>query len=162
MNISHEDFLMFIERALDGMLRIVEDLGEERANLRPYLPGANSPYAILTHWVGVCDYWIGTLLGKREVFRDRKAEFRASGTVVELLERVGELKAKLPADIKQVQGENPLASTPNSMYNPLRGTDFGDWTEGTTLIHAYEELAQHHGQMELTRDVLMESYEGSD
>jgi hypothetical protein len=162
MNISHEDFLMFIDRALNGMLRIVEELGEERANLRPDLPGANSPYAILTHCVGVCDYWIGTLLGKREVFRDREAEFRASGTVVELLERVGELKAKLPADIKQVQGEKPLASATNSMYNPLRGTDFGDWTEGTALIHGYEELAQYHGQMELTRDVLMGSYEGSD
>jgi len=46
MEISNEDFLMFIERALDGMLRIVEELGDERANLRPDLPGANSPYAI--------------------------------------------------------------------------------------------------------------------
>ena len=162
MEISNEDFLMFIERALDGMLRIVEELGDERANLRPDLPGANSPYAILTHRIGVCDYWIRTLLGKREFFRNRDAEFRASGTVVELLERVGELKAKLPADIKQVQGEKPLASAPNSMYNPLRGTDFGDWTEGTALIHGYEELAQYHGQMELTRNVLMGSYEGSD
>ncbi len=96
-------------------------------------------------------------MGNREFFRDRDAEFRASGTVVELRERVGELKAKLLADIKQVQGEKPLASAPNSMYNPLRGTDSRDWTEGTALIHAYEELAQHHGQMELTRDVLMGS-----
>ncbi len=155
VEISHEDFLMFIDRALDGMLRIVEELGEERANMRPDLPSANSPYAILTHCIGVCDYWIGTLLGKREFFRDRDAEFRASGTVVELRERVVELKAKLLADIKQVQGGKPLASAPNSMYNPLGGTDSRDWTEGTALIHAYEELAQHHGQMELTRDVLM-------
>ena len=161
MEISQEDFLTFINRALDGMLRIVEELGEERANLLPDLPGANSPYAILTHCIGVCDYWIGTLLGKREFFRNRDAEFRANGTVVELRERVRELKEKLLADIKQVQGKKSLASAPNSMYNPLRGTDFGDWTEGTALIHAYEELAQHHGQMELTRDVLMGNYEGS-
>ena len=161
MEISNEDFLMFVDRALDGMLRIVEELGEERANMRPDLPGANSPYAILTHCIGVCDYWIGTLLGKRESFRDRDAEFKASGTVVELRERVGELKANLLADIKQVQGEKPLESAPNSLYNPLRSTDFGDWTEGTVLIHAYEELAQHHGQMELTRDVLMGKHDGT-
>ena len=146
--------------ALDGMLRIVEELGEERANMRPDLPGANSPYAILTHCIGVCEYWIGTLLEKRESFRDRDAEFRASGTVVELRERVVELKANLLADIKQVQGEKPLASAPNSMYNPLRGTDFEDWTQGTALIHTYEELARHHGQMELTRDVLVRNHEG--
>ncbi len=161
MEISNEDFLMFIERALDGMLRIVEELGDERANLRPDLPGANSPYAILTHCIGVCDYWIGTLLGKREVARDRDAEFRASGAVVELRQRVGQLKARLPADISQVQGEKLLASSPHSMYNPLRGTNYGDWKEGTALIHAYEELAQHHGQMEITRDMLLRSYEGS-
>ena len=161
MEISQEDFLMFINRALDGMLSIVEELGEERANLCPDLPGANSPYAILTHCVGVCDYWIGTLLGKREVFRDRGSEFKASGSVVELRERVVELKAKLPADIIQVQGEKTLASAPNSMYNPLPGTDRGDWREGTALIHAYEELAQHHGQMEITRDLLMGSQGGA-
>ncbi len=161
MEISHQDFLMFIDRALDGMLRIVEELGEERANMRPDLPGANSPYAILTHCVAVCNYWVGTLLGRREVFRDRDEEFRASGTVVELRERVGELKARLLEDIKQVRAEKPLASAPNSMYNPLRGTEFEDWTQGTALIHAYEELAQHHGQMELTRDVLMGCYEGT-
>jgi len=161
MEISHEDFLMFIDRALDGMLRIVEELGEERANLRPDLPGANSPYAILTHCIGVCDYWIGTLLGKRELFRDRDAEFRSSGTVVELRERVGELKAKLPADVKQAHGEKPLPSAPNATYNPLRGTGYADWTEGTALVHAFEEPAQHHGQMEITRDVLMANHESS-
>ena len=161
MQISHEDFLMFIDRALDGMMRIVEELGEERANMRPDLPGANSPYAILTHCVGVCNYWIGTLLARREIFRDRNAEFRASGTIDELRERVWELKAQLLEDIRQVQGEKPLASAPNSMYNPLRDTDSADWTEGTALIHAYEELAQHHGQMELTRDVLMRNHEGT-
>ena len=160
MEISNEDFLMFIDRALDGMLRIVEELGEERANMRPDLPGANSPYAILTHCVGVCNYWIGTLLGRREIFRDRDEEFRASGTLIELRERVMELKANLLEDIKQMQGEKPMASAPNSRYNPLRGPDFGEWTQGTALIHAYEELAQHHGQMELTRDVLMRNFEG--
>ena len=162
MEISHEDFLMFIDRALDGMLRIVEELGEERANMRPDLPGANSPYAILTHCVGVSNYWIGTLLGgRREISRDRDEEFRASGTLVELREKVRDLKAKLLDDIKQVQGEKPLASAPNPMYNPLPGMGFGDWKQGTALIHAYEELAQHHGQMEITRDVLMADYEGS-
>ena len=161
MDISNDDFLMFIDRALDGMLRIVEEMGEERANMRPDLPGANSPYAIMTHCMGVCDYWIGTLLGKRDSSRDRDAEFRASGTIVELRQRVSGLKAKLLEDVKKVQGEKPLGSAPNSMYNPLRGTDFGDWTEGTALIHAYEELAQHHGQMELTRDLLVRDHAGT-
>jgi hypothetical protein len=28
-------------------------------------------------------------------------------------------------------------------------------TQGDVLLHCYTELAQHHGQMELTRDILL-------
>jgi hypothetical protein len=28
-------------------------------------------------------------------------------------------------------------------------------TQGEVLLHCYTELAQHHGQMELTRDILL-------
>jgi hypothetical protein len=29
------------------------------------------------------------------------------------------------------------------------------WTQGHFLLQCYKELAQHHGHMELTRDVLL-------
>jgi hypothetical protein len=29
------------------------------------------------------------------------------------------------------------------------------WTQGAALLHTYEELAQHRGQMEITRDIVM-------
>ena len=48
METSEEDFLIFIDRALYGMSSLVEEPGEERANLRLDLPGANSPYSILS------------------------------------------------------------------------------------------------------------------
>jgi len=44
---------------------------------------------------------------------------------------------------------------PNPDYTPLPG--YTQWTQGAVLIHVYEELAQHHGQMEITRDVLVGS-----
>ena len=31
----------------------------------------------------------------------------------------------------------------------------GEWTVGAALIHAYEELAQHLGHLEMTADVLL-------
>jgi hypothetical protein len=104
MQISHDDVLMFIDRALDGMLRIVEELGDERANMHPHLPGANSPYAILTHCVGVTNYWIGVLLAHRHIPRDRDAEFRAQGTV-DTIRRVVHTLQQLREDISQVQGD---------------------------------------------------------
>jgi hypothetical protein len=134
------------------MVRINEELGDEKANQRPDLPGANSTYAILFHCVGVMNFWVGTLLAGRNVPRDRDAEFQARGTVAEIRQLVNNLKRQLRGDITHVQGEQPISVTPPASYNPA--PDHKDWSQGAVLIHAYEELAQHHGQMELTRDVL--------
>lgn len=143
MQILEEDFLMFVDRALDGMLRIVEELGDERSNTVPDLPGANSPYAILFHCVAVIDFWVGTLLAGRPVERHRDAEFIAQGTVAEIRRRVNKLKRQLRSDVTHVQGDQPVSMALSSEYNPAPQNQ--NWTQGATLMHAYEELAQHHG-----------------
>ena len=154
MEIRNEDFIMFMERAIDGMMAIAEELGDERVNQRPGLPGANSPYAILIHCVGVVNYWVGTLIASRSIQRDREAEFRAQGPVSELRDAVAGLKDRLRADLLHVGSADSLASPPHGGYNPLGAGDH-DWNTGAVIVHTYEELAQHHGQMELTRDILL-------
>jgi len=156
MHIATDDFLYFINAALDGMVRIVEELGDERVNLRPDIPGANSPYVILYHCVGCTTFWIGTLLGGRQVNRDRDAEFQARGTVADLVDAVHSLQKQLPEDLAQVQGDQSLAY-PEALLAQGGTTrqDVRHWRQGKALVHAYEELAQHHGQMEITRDILM-------
>jgi hypothetical protein len=148
MLIREDEYLYFVDRALDGMAQILGDLGDELANRRPALPGANSPYAILTHCLGVLDYWVGVRVAGRSVARDREAEFRASGPVRELLERVEVAKQQLRADLALADTEAPLRPDPRPASRP-------DLTQGGALIQAYKELAQHHGQLELTRDVLL-------
>lgn len=71
MTITPRAFLPFIYEALDGMVGIAEVLGDERVNLRPDLPDTNSPYAILTHCVGMTTYWLGSVLCGRPSDRDR-------------------------------------------------------------------------------------------
>ncbi len=41
--ISTQDYLYFVDQALDGMVEIITGLGDDLANRRPDLPGANSP-----------------------------------------------------------------------------------------------------------------------
>ena len=154
MEIRNEDFSMFLERAIDGMMAIAEELGDERVNQSPDLPGANSPYVILTHCVGVVDYWVGTLIAGRNIQRDRDAEFEARGPVSELRDAVADLKERLRKDLLNIGGADSLASPPYGGYNPL-GDDGHEWNTGAVIVHTYEELAQHHGQMELTRDILL-------
>ena len=157
MQITTDDFLYFIDVALDGMVRIVEELGDERVNLRPDIPGANSPYVILYHCVGCTNFWIGALIAGRQVNRDRDAEFQAQGTVADLVHAVRTLQKQLREDITHVQGDRPLAN-PDALLALQGGTTrqgIRHWRQGKALVHAYEELAQHHGQMEITRDMLL-------
>jgi len=157
MQITADDFLYFINVALDGMVRIVEELGDERVNLRPDISGANSPYVILYHCVGCTHFWIGALIAGRQVARDRDAEFRARGTVADLVQAVRTLQKQLSEDITHVQGDQLLAY-PDALLSLKAGTTrqgVQHWRQGKALMHAYEELAQHHGQMEITRDILM-------
>jgi len=150
MSIAPEECLTYINGALDGMVQIVEALGDERVNLRPNnMPNTNSAFAILTHCVGLTGYFIGTALGGRQVPRDRDAEFRAQGTVAEIRQAVRTLQQQLPDDIKQVRGDQPCAF-PDDVRPPHR-----TWPQGRFMLQCYKELAQHHGHMELTRDVLL-------
>jgi hypothetical protein len=153
VQITHADLMLFVDRALDGMLRIVEELGDEAVNFRPDFPDANSPYGILTHCIGVVNHWIGNVIADRGIPRDRPAEFVATGTFADLKEAVRACRARLAADLVIVDGLDSPASPPPSRYRPAGGP--AEWTQGAVLIHMYEELAQHHGQMELTRDILL-------
>ncbi|HKS47291.1 MAG TPA: DUF664 domain-containing protein [Amycolatopsis sp.] len=149
--ISEEEYLYFADRALDGMAGILRDLGDDLANQRPDLPGANPPYVILTHCLGVVNYWVGRLVAGREVVRDRDAEFTAAGPVEDLVARTEAAKLQLREDLARADPRAPLHAEPPPGYvNTKAGL-----TQAGALQHVYEELAQHHGQLEVTRDILL-------
>ena len=99
MSIAPAEVLPFINRALDGMLHIVELLGDARLNQRPPFPNANSPYVILAHCVGLTHNIMGAVLAGRPYQRDRDAEFRAHDAVEDSRDNV--VLARLPARTHQ-------------------------------------------------------------
>jgi bifunctional pyridoxal-dependent enzyme with beta-cystathionase and maltose regulon repressor activities/uncharacterized damage-inducible protein DinB len=150
VSVSADDYLYFVTRAVRGMADIVAELGDELATTNPDLPGANTPYGLLTHCLGVVEYWAGTLVAGRDVDRDRDAEFGATGTVAGLLERVEQVLDGLAADVAGSEPGAPLRRRPDAWaVGPDRPL-----TQGAALLHLYEELAQHHGQLEVLRDAL--------
>jgi len=149
--ISVEDYLFFVDDALDGMIAIVEDLGDERANLKPDVEGANTAYVILTHSLGVMEYWAGHAVAGRTIDRHRAAEFTATGSVADLVGRTRRARARLVEDLAHVEpfaAPRQRTSTDGAHLPHAR-------TQGGALIHLYEELAQHRGQMEGCRDVVL-------
>jgi hypothetical protein len=152
--ISIDDYLYYVDEALDGMVDIVTGLGDEVANRRVDVPASNSPYAVLTHCLGVMEYWAGQIVAGRTIERDRDAEFRASGPVDELATRARAARRQLQADLADVAPFDPPRGVPEpeDAALPLART------QGGALMHLYEELAQHRGQMEGARDVLLASW----
>ncbi len=140
----------FIARALTGMRTTITDLGDDLIGVRPDLPGANTPYGLVTHCLGVLDYWAGHVVAGRPVRRDRAAEFLAHGTVSELLEHVDAAQVQLEADLDGFEPSSPPRNPPDRAFlGPDRDLD-----QGEVLLHVLEELDQHRGQLEIMRDVV--------
>jgi hypothetical protein len=142
---------MFMDVALDSMGAIAARLGDDLINERPDLDGANSPYVIGFHSVQVCHWWVGCMCAGRDVNRNRPAEFTASGSVADLLGHIAAGKAQLHADFEMVEPQAPL-QRPDLLPE---GASARSWTQAMALVHTYEELAQHLGQLEITRDILL-------
>jgi hypothetical protein len=148
---SVDAVVSYVGRAVDQMTEIVTALGDDLANRKPALPGANSPYAILRHCLGVMEFWGGEVVAGREVIRDRSAEFRSHGPVADLAAAARKALDQFRAD----------AATADFAGPPRGGTGHHKYpgeleftSQEHALLHVLEEVTQHLGQMELTRDVL--------
>jgi hypothetical protein len=148
--VSTADYLWFAELALGQMTRMVGELGDDLANRRPPVAGANSPYAILTHCLGLMEYWAGATVAGRSIERDRAAEFTARGDVATLCQRAEEARMRLRNDLS---GLDPWSAPGNVRPDPGDPVPYSE-TKGAVLLHILEELFQHLGQMEMTRDML--------
>jgi hypothetical protein len=96
------------------------------------------------------EYWGGAMVAGRPIERDRDAEFRATGEVGDLVRRTRQARRQLDADLAGLEPLAPPRGTPEPEDADLPLAR----TQGGVLVHVYEELAQHRGQMEVTRDVL--------
>ena len=147
--ISVEEYLNFCDAALDGYAEVCRALGDDLVSVRlDDVPGSNSAFGLVAHVVGVMAWWGRTVNRGIPVPRDRDAEFRATGTVDEALALLDAGRAGLHEDVAAARPrEAPVAPPPPE--------DDVAATQGAVLLHVYEELAQHLGQLEVTRDVLL-------
>ena len=149
--ITIDDFEVFCQRSFGGVLRIADDLGDELINRRPTTVSASSPFALVTHILGACEWWVGHILLGEPSQRVRADEFTAVGTIADLRASVRDWLATLHVRKPDIDAATSIAGTP-STQEPLPG----EWTVGAVLLHVYEELAQHLGHLEITADLLLE------
>jgi hypothetical protein len=149
MSIAPEEFGAFMNAAFDGMLQIAEELGDERINQPPNnMANTSTPFVILTHCVGLTRYWVGTVVAGRQIQRNREAELSARGIVADLRQTGRQVQQEIQADVKRVCGDQPSA------FPEAVRPHHKEWTQGHFLLQCHKELAQHHGHMEITRDIM--------
>jgi hypothetical protein len=139
------------------MADILTALGDDLANRRPELPGANSCYAIVNHCIGVVEYWAGSFIAGQRIPRDRAAEFTATGPVDELLERLTELQQRLPewVEVAVTEGIRDRDLAYGVSGGTTRAAVLATATPEWTLLHILHDIAQHTGHMEISRDLLL-------
>jgi len=148
--ISIDEYLTLCDRSLDGYAACIRDLGDAHVNSSlTSVEGSNSAFALVAHVVGVMGRWGRTVNRGIVVPRDRDAEFTATGTVDQALALLEMGRARLREDV--------LAADPAAApLNPPTDRDRTAYaTQGAVLLHVHEELAQHLGHLEVTRDVLL-------
>ena len=150
MTITLDDFEVFCRRSFAGVLAVADRLGDELINERPRATAGSSPYALVFHILGACEWWVGHMVAGDESSRVREDEFIATGTVAELHLAVDAWLDLLTARRPLLDAATELTEIPQTQ-TPLAG----EWTVGAALIHAYEELAQHLGHLEVTADLLL-------
>jgi hypothetical protein len=148
---SVDAVVSYVDRAVDQMAAIATELGDDLANRKPVLPGSNSPYAILRHCLGVIEFWGGEVVAGREITRDRDAEFRAHGPVAGLTAATADAKRRFHTDAAMAEFAAPPRGGPD---DDMSADELEFTSQGHALLHVLEEVTQHLGQMELTRDVL--------
>jgi len=149
-SLAAEWWWFIVDRHLDRMVAIATDLGDHRVNILPSLPGANSAYQIVFHCCGMLEWWTREAVLGIDAGRDRDAEFEAAGSVAELTARVDGVRQRLRQDLQLIDIDGPLRGDPSDHY---KDTPIGSSARGV-LLHVLEELAQHHGHLELTRDLV--------
>ena len=95
----------------------------------PPFRDANSAYAILTHCLGVMEYWGGATVAERPIQRDRAAEFTASGDVAGLLRRTEQARRRLREDMVGLDAAAPPVNVRRDPDDPVPYTE----TKGAVL-----------------------------
>ncbi len=147
--ISTDDVLLFCNRTIEGMLRAVDRLDDTTANTAP-LESANTPAQLVVHSLAACDWWVRGIICGDHVERDRDGEFEAVASVDELRHRCEAMQQRLTQLAPRVARATTVHGEPTTQI-PLGQP----WTVGAALVHAYEELAQHLGHLEVSIDHLL-------
>jgi uncharacterized damage-inducible protein DinB len=146
-------FAVVLERIARRALDQFRDISDRDLNRPLVLPESNSAFVLATHLIGSAEYWVLELAGGRDVQRDRRSEFRASGTGAALEVRYERWLAAMQ-ELLQTLPDEQLDQLVHVQPGYHPSLDETPMTLRDALLHAIEHCALHQGHLELTRQLL--------
>lgn len=152
--------LILTTELLPTVRRIVADLGgDEPDSLVHARPTSqretNSVAAIIHHRCGTLSSWGQAGLGGEQITRNRPQEFAFTGPVLPEIERLEGLIGRLPVWADTARARGHVADPTGTSRDLGEFRESGGLTVEWVLLHILHEVAQHTGQMEITRDALL-------
>lgn len=143
-----ESFWRFTNRSLDGFMNAMEGLNVEELNWRPPAPDTNSIHGLTMHTLGNVRMHVFRILLGQPIDRDRDGEFRSvadESTVP--IPAWPALRPEVEGALARLPGETMAASFEHPVFGPLTGRE--------VLMVMMRHTAEHLGQVELTRDLIL-------
>ena len=142
-----------VRAKVGDLLEIAGGLDAAQLNRAPQLPGANSPFVIVTHVLGNIRAWVPGIVCGQPLDRDRPSEFRSQGNLAELRTAADALIAECEAALE--------ALDPALLDDRIvpRQVLFGEgptneMSRREALLHPLEHAALHVGQLQMTTELL--------
>ncbi|PJJ43150.1 uncharacterized protein DUF664 [Glutamicibacter mysorens] len=133
----------------DQLTEALASIPPEQANSLLPVQGSNSPVQLMLHCCGMMRRWSSTVNLGVEVPRDRAAEFTAVMDKEAALQLASDARKSFVNDLAlTAMHDAPIAAPPG------RDSEYWMATCEGVLMHVLEELCQHLGHLEITRDVL--------
>lgn len=144
-----------LERIARDAMAQFHDIAPQDFNRPLNLPESNTLCALATHLVAAGEFWVLVLAGKREIARDRQAEFSATGRAQDLLPRY-ERWIQGVHEVLDTWPDERLSepATPPAGYTLATGSRRQRADVRDALLHAVEHSALHLGHLQMTRQLL--------
>lgn len=137
-----------ILQKFDELAEVLGSLDDELANRTLPWEGSNSVVQIVVHCCGMMRRWSSSVNLGNDVPRDRDAEFSAVLPVAEATQLMSDTRKGYISDIASTTMQSSPMKVPDGREH------FWTVTCEGVLLHVLEELSQHLGQAQLTRDAL--------
>lgn len=140
-----------ILQKFDELTELLVGLDDELANRSLPWEGSNSIVQILVHCCGMMRRWSSSVNLGNDIPRDRDTEFSVIMSVTKATQLASDTRESYISDINSTNMQSPPARVPDGREH------FWTVTCEGVLFHVLEELSQHLGQAQVTRDALIQS-----